>query len=112
MVGRLHAHAKLPARSQFHKPVNCPAVRRMDTPPQSQRLRLESVGFEQDAEAYHLDGNHIPPGGEVTGSLIMYLVRKWSGRSRRRRGDCETRGLVTKMQFVVASSAASTVASR
>jgi len=42
----------------------------------NQRLQLARAGFQKDAEAYDLDGNPIPPGGDVTCSSIMYLARK------------------------------------
>ena len=42
----------------------------------NQRLQLESLGFQKDAEAYDLDGHRIPEDGDTTGSSIMYLARK------------------------------------
>jgi ubiquinone/menaquinone biosynthesis C-methylase UbiE len=43
---------------------------------QQQRAQLASIGFQRNAEAYDLDGNRIPDGGDTTDSSIMYLVRK------------------------------------
>ena len=43
---------------------------------QNQRLQLESIGFQRNAEAYDLDGHRIPDDGDTTGSSIMYLARK------------------------------------
>ena len=42
----------------------------------NQRLQLEKVGFQKEIEAYDLDGNPIPPGGDVTCSSIMLLGSK------------------------------------
>jgi hypothetical protein len=41
-----------------------------------QRQQLETLGFQENADAYDLDGHRIPDDGDMSDSSIMYLARK------------------------------------
>ncbi len=43
---------------------------------QHQRAQLAAAGFQANAEAYDLDGNRIPDGGDTRCDSITYLARK------------------------------------